>query len=402
MKERILSFVVVILFIVGLVLFLPVLVLKGSKGEIGWLAFELAIGGYGEEIPAGEDGDGDDTPSPPPDQVDPHQNKMARDPNTPGIYVWFPQGATSVPVEVRTYYSSLPPGLPALPGNVGSPFFFGAWIRGEGVTLNKFNPPIVLNAPYGNAGVSQRSVETPGAGGLSFLSGWPLVLAAQPALPLLVPSEVVLAPYGMLPPTQEQQLRLNMYNPATESWEKLCSSVNVYTKRVSGVLALPTPFEAGGNTLLAIAVDDTPPLSQVVDEQGMTTLSLEGVRTRLQVLPGTVEQGVHFEVTLLAGVPDQAGLKLLADPIDIKACQVDHIINEKSTQITQFSKPLGLEFDYEADILASAGGKANVTIVVLQNGQWADLEEFGYQVIRDEDKIKVDTDRLGTFSLAAR
>jgi hypothetical protein len=30
------------------------------------------------------------------------------------------------------------------------------------------------------------------------------------------------------------------------------------------------------------------------------------------------------------------------------------------------------------------------------------MEEFGYQVIREENKIRVDTDDLGTFSMAAR
>jgi hypothetical protein len=227
-------------------------------------------------------------------------------------------------------------------------------------------------------------------------------MAAHPAMAILFPQESALSRHSLIPPTQEQQLRLQMYNPATQSWVKLCSSVNVHTKRVSGVLASPMPIDAGANTLLAIAVDETPPLNQVVDDQGMTTLSMEGINTRLHVLPGTVEPGVHFEITLQPGIPDSTPVKLLAKPIDIKACRIDHIVNENSTQLTQFPKPLGVEFDYDANILASAGGKANVTTVLLQNGQWVNMEEFGYQVIREEDKIRVDTDGLGTFSMAAR
>jgi hypothetical protein len=409
MKEKVINLAIIIIFIACLVLFLPVIVMQIPHDQLVWLSSEPAIGGYGGKDDG--DDDDDDTPPPPPDQVEPGQSKMARDPNTPDIFVWFPAGSVSVPVEVRAYYTGLPPGIPAPPGSVGALFFWGAWIRGEGMTLNEFNPPIVINAPYSNSGVSQvpkgpshpfQSLVsfTPSKQGL--LSGWPLAMVTHPATTILFPQEATLDRHSLIPPTQEQQLRLQMYNPATQSWVKLCSSVNIYTKRVSGVLASPIPIDTGENTLLAIAVDETPPLNQVVDAQGVTTLSIEGVNTRLHVLPGTVEPGAHFEITLQPGIPDSTPVKLLARPIDIKACHIDHIVNENSTQITQFPKPLGVEFDYDANILASAGGKANVTTVLLQNGQWVNMEEFGYQVIREENKIRVDTDGLGTFSMAAR
>jgi hypothetical protein len=410
MKEKALNFAIIIIFIACLVLFLPIIVMQIPHDQLEWLASEPAISGYGY---GGEDDSDDDDgiPPPPPGWVDPGQPRMARDPNTPDIFVWFPAGSVSVPVEVRTYYTGLPPNVPPPPGSVGSLFFFGAWIRGEGTTFNEFNPPIVINAPYSNSGVSQipngpihpfRSLVsfTPSKQGL--LTGWPLAMVAHPSMSILFPQETTLGYHNLIPPTQEQQLRLQMYNPATQSWVKLCSSVNIYTKRVSGVLASPIPIDTGANTLLAIAVDETPPLNQVVDDQGVTTLSIEGVNTRLHVLPGTVEPGVHFEITLQPGIPASAPVKLLARPIDIKACHIDHIVNENSTQITQFPKPLGVEFDYDANILANAGGKANVTTALLQNGQWVNMDEFGYQVIREENKIRVDTDGLGTFSMAAR
>jgi hypothetical protein len=398
-----------------LVLFLPVIAIQFSQGRLDWLTSEPALsqsrvyGGYGNDEE--EEGDDDDTPPPPSNYVDPDQPKMATDPNNPNISVWFPAGSVSRPVELRTYFSGLPSNIPPVPGGVGSLFFFGAWIRGEGVTLNDFNMPIIINAPYDNLGLSQipgrpdhplQLVARSAPSKSSLLTGWPLALVAQPALAIFSAREFVPARPSMIPPSQEQQLRLNMYNPATQSWVKLCSSVNIYTKRVSGVLASPIPFESGANTLLAIAVDETPALNQVVDDQGKTTLSIEGVNTRLQVLPGTVEPGVHFEITIQPGIPASDPVKLLANPIDIKACRIDHIVNENSTQITEFPKPLGVEFDYDADTVANAGGTANLTAVILQNGRWADMEEFGYQVSRDEAKIKVDTDRLGTFSMAAR
>ena len=404
MKKKALFFTVLALFIVCLILFLPVIAVPLNQIDPDWLAYEPAVAQYGEDPPSDDD-DGGGPPPPPPDQVSPGQIGVFMDPTNPGILVWFFPGSVNVPVEVRTFYSGLPPNVPLPPGSVGPFFFFGAWIQGQGITLNQFNPPIVINVPY-DSGVSRLPKTTDPfqsiAGlihpGLTQLSGSPLAFITFPTFNRLAGE-----PLALLPPTQEQQLRLNMYNPTTQSWVKLCSSVNVHTKRIAGVLASPIPIDSGGNTLLAVAVDDTPPLNQVVDSQGKTTISIEGVNSRLQVLPGTVEPGTHFEVTLLPALPaNNNPAKLLDSPLDVKACKIDHVVNENSTELVHLSKPVGVEFGYNANTLAIAGGRNNVTAVLFQNGQWVDMEEFGYQVLREQDKIIVDTDNMGTFGLAAR
>jgi hypothetical protein len=406
MKTKALFFLILILSVGCLILFLPVIAVPLNHINPDWLAYEPAIAQYGYGGSSEErDSDSSDTPPPPPDQVNPGQSGVFMDPTNPGILVWFAPGSVNVPVQIRTFYSGLPSNIPGPPGSIGPFFFFGAWINGKGMTINEFDPPIVISVPY-DSGISRmpgapdpfQSVAGLAHPGLFQLSGSPLALITYPALTLLADEKMAL-----LPPTQEQQLRLNMYNPTTQSWVKLCSSVNVHTKRISGVLASPIPIDSGGNTLLAVAVDDTPPLNQVVDNQGKTTISIEGVNTRLQVLPGTVEPGTHFEVTLLPALPaNNNPAKLLDSPLDVKACKIDHMVNENSTELTHLPKPLGIEFDYDAETLAIAGGRNNVTTVLFQNGQWVDMEEFGYQVLREQDKIIVDTDSLGTVGLAAR
>jgi hypothetical protein len=400
MKQKALFFIIVALFVVCLILFLPVIAVPLRQIDPDWLAYEPAIAQYEPDGPPE-----DDTPPPPPGQVNPGQGGVFMDPTNPGILIWFPPGATDVPVEITTFYSGPPPNIPLPPGSVGPFFFFAAWINGQGIALTEFDPPIVINVPY-DSGISQRpgtsnpiqSIAGLAHPGLAQLTGSPLALMAFPTFKHLADEQL-----AVLPPTQEQQLRLNMYNPTTQSWVKLCSSVNIYTKRVSGVLAAPIPIDAGGNTLLAVAVDDTPPLNQVVDSQGKTTISLEGVNTRLQVLPGTVEPGTHFEVTLLPALPaNNNPAKLLDSPLDIKACKIDHVVNENSTELVHLPKPLGIEFGYDANTLAIAGGRNNVTAVLFQNGQWIDMEEFGYRLLREQDQIIVDTDNMGTFGLAAR
>jgi hypothetical protein len=63
---------------------------------------------------------------------------------------------------------------------------------------------------------------------------------------------------------------------------------------------------------------------------------------------------------------------------------------------------MGITFDFDANTLVRAGGKDNLTIVGLGNGQWTDLEEFGTSVVRGDNTIAVDCGNLGTFSMAVR
>jgi hypothetical protein len=193
-----------------------------------------------------------------------------------------------------------------------------------------------------------------------------------------------------------------MYDPGALSWIKLCSQVDPDANIVSGALLVPTPLEGGGNALFAVVPDTMPPLEQVVDDQGNTTLFIPEGNFSLGVLAGTVQVGTHFEITLLPEVPESDLFKLLPTPVDIKACQSDNTRDCKVRQLTQFPKPMQVTFEVDADTLSRAGGRANLTILGLQDRQWVDLEEFGCRVVRDTTTIAVDTGDLGTFSMAVR
>jgi hypothetical protein len=306
-----------------------------------------------------------DTPPPPPDEVDPGGRENVYDPETfteacptcsLEIGFDFPRGAVSAPVQVRAYHTGLPPGVPAPTGGIiGCPFFFGAWIKGEGKTVDEFNEPIVIKVSDNNMAI---------------------------------------------PVAQENQLRLNMYDPTTEAWVKLCSRAE--GKQLSAALVFPTPLEEGGNALFALTIDDTPALDQVVDEQGKTTLSIPDDNIKIGVLPGTVEVGTYFEMTHLSNTPDSGLFKLLPTPVDVKACQADYTTPNKVRQVTRFPKPLEVTFGFDANTLTRAGGKNNLTIVSFQNRQWMDLEEFGASVVRSDNTITVESSNLGTFSMAVR
>jgi hypothetical protein len=309
--------------------------------------------------------DDDDTPPPPPDEVNPGGRENAYDPETfteacPAcsldIRFDVPPGAVSAPVEVRAYHSGLPAEVPApTNGIIGCPFFFGAWIKGEGKTVDEFNEPIVIKVSDDNMAI---------------------------------------------PVAQENQLRLNMYDPTTEAWVKLCSRAE--GKQLSAALVFPTPLEEGGNALFALTIDGAPALDQVVDEQGKTTLSIPDDNIKIGVLPGTVEVGTYFEMTHLSNTPDSGLFKLLPTPVDIKACQADYTTPNKVRQVTRFPKPLEVTFGFDANTLTRAGGKNNLTIVSFQNHQWMDLEEFGASVVRSDNTIAVESSNLGTFSMAVR
>jgi hypothetical protein len=302
-------------------------------------------------------------PPQPPDQVDTNQGRDGvYDPQEPDIWFDFPPEAVPVPIETRAYRTALPAGVP-LPANgtVGAPFYFGAWIRGEGGTVSEFHQPIVIHVRHRQSDLPHLSAPVP-----------------------------------------EDRLGLRMYDPGALSWIKLCSQVDPDANVVSGALLAPTPLEGGGNALFAVVPDTMPPLEQVVDDQGNTTLFIPESNFKLGVLAGTVEVGTHFEITLLPEVPGSDLFKLLPTPVDIKACQSDNTRDCKVRQLTQFPKPMQVTFEVDADTLSRAGGRANLTILSLQDRQWVDLEEFGYRVTRDTTTLAVDTGDLGTFSMAVR
>lgn len=280
------------------------------------------------------------------------------------VTIWFPENSVNVPVLATADYipaEALPAGISYPPDVVGQAITFGLW-GGEGATLPRFDPSIVLNVTY------QDSDLPPSAGD-----------------------------------GDEEKLQLFMYNPGTHAWLKLCSSVDIYENVVSAALARPTPFEENGSSLLAIAVDSIPPLEQAVNDEGTTTLSLTGSNLGFQVLVDTVEVGAHFAVSVLSASTDSGSIKLLAQPVDIKGCYIDHELPfQKNRQLTGYDKPVQVGFNYDPDTLFRAGGAANLTIVNLQEFGWVDTEEIGSRLERNEAAIAVHTTNLGTFGMAVR
>jgi hypothetical protein len=280
------------------------------------------------------------------------------------VTIWFPKNSVDVPVLATADYllaDGLPEGISYPPDVVGQVLTFGLW-GGEGSTLQQFDPSIVINVTYEDSD---------------------LLLSAGDE--------------------EEEKLHLYMYNPGTQSWLKLCSSVNIYENVVSAALARATPFEENGRSLLAIAIDPTPSLDQAVNDQGTTTLSLSGSNLGFQVLVDTVEVGSHFAVSLLSAGIDSGSIKLLSQPVDIKGCYIDHDLPfQKNRQLTGYDKPLQVGFSYDPDTLSRAGGAANLTIVNLQEFGWVDTEEIGSRVERNEEAITVHTTDLGTFGMAVR
>jgi hypothetical protein len=154
---------------------------------------------------------------------------------------------------------------------------------------------------------------------------------------------------------------------------------------------------------MALAVDDTPPLDQEIDNRGSTTITLQGSDGGFRVLKDTVEVGTHFVVTMVPGQSGGRTIKLFSEPLDIKGCQIDHDNpSQNNRQLITYSKPLRVGFNYDADTLSRAGGQSNLTLVNTMDGRWLDLEEVGSRVIRRDDVVSVDTRQLGTFGLAAR
>jgi hypothetical protein len=236
-------------------------------------------------------------------------------------------------------------------------FYFAVWKRiGEEEAIRQFNRSIFINVPYDDFGLTRN---------------------------------------------QESDIRIWMYNPATQGWVKLGGRVDVFRNVVTGQLSSITPLEENGNALFTLAVDSMPNPKQKVNKSGETILSIPGRNDfRFSVLPGTVEVGSHFEVTNYGHTPTSNSFQLLAPPVDIKAYYVDHLQDSYlyDYEITDFSKPITLEFDHDLATL----GVANLTIVSLQDGQWKDTEGLGYEVSQQEHKIVVETNQPGTFSLAIK
>ena len=281
------------------------------------------------------------------------------------ISIWLPEDAVKDPFTAVTDYiaeKDLPEGVSYPPFTLGQAFTFGLWM-GDGTTISQFTPSIVINTKYEDSDLD------------------------------------------VLPPTRpdEERLHLMMYDPATQSWVKLCSSVDVHENVVSAALSFPTPLDGKGSSLMALALDDSSTLNQAVDAQGNTTISLKGSNLGFQVLVDTVENGSHFAITPLPNISDSGTVQLFSRPIDIKGCRIDHNNPaQNNRQLSVYPKPLKVGFHYDSDTLSRAGGKSNLTIVNLKNSLWIDEEALGFRVVRDNDVITVDTLDLGTFGMAAR
>jgi hypothetical protein len=279
------------------------------------------------------------------------------------INVFFPLNSVKEPAKVTSYFvaeEDLPRGIKYPPFTVGQAFNLGIW-RGEGESIEEFLPSVVINAEYQDEDLPSSD------------------------------------------PLDEDTIQLFMYDPTTRSWNKLCSSVDIYENIVSAALSYPTPYEEKGSSLFAIALDKTPPLDQDVDGEGTTTLTLEGTDLRLQVVRDEIELGSHFVVTPLSRSAGGRSVKLFSEAVDVKACRVDHKNPTRNNQqLYSFYRVPTVGFDYDADTLARAGGRDNLTIVNLKSGDWVDMEEFGSRVRRGSQTIAVDSGSLGTFGLTVR
>jgi hypothetical protein len=278
------------------------------------------------------------------------------------VAVWIPTGAVDVEVTATADYvaeKDLPNRIKYPSGTVGQAFSFGIW-DGDGTALTEFSPSVVINVKYLDDDIP------------------PSVRDDEPTL------------------------HLHMYNPATKSWNKLCSSVDVHGNVVSAALSSATPLESGSN-LLAVAADFTAPLEQNLNDQGSTVITMDGSDLTLEVEPQIIDNGTHFAISLLPAVSSGSRVKILDKPLDIKACFADKTRpDQNNRQVTKFSKPLTVGFQLSSDTVSRSGGQENLTVVTLQNGRWIDIEEMRRKVERSNRLIAVDTQSLGTFGLGAR
>ena len=280
------------------------------------------------------------------------------------ITLWLPDGSIEEesPLATANYIAEidLPAGITYPPDTVGQAFTFGIW-RGDSTTQRQFVPSIVINIEY-------QDEEVPPAAR-----------------------------------SDEQLLHLHMYDPAAEAWIKLCGSVDVHENVVSAALSLAVPYQENDeSSLLALAIDHTPPLEQVLEGRG-TTITIRGSTLKLQVPSQAVRDGAHFAITPLSRTTAGGLIQILSRPADIKLCWADpDIPTQKNRQLTDFPISLQVGFNYDADTLSRAGGRANLTIGNLQNRRWIDVEEIGSRITRESETITADMNHLGTFGLAVR
>ncbi|MCB0165198.1 MAG: hypothetical protein KDI79_13285 [Anaerolineae bacterium] len=283
------------------------------------------------------------------------------------VSVWVPEGALSEPASLLVtadYLSedNLPAGITAPPGTVGSPITFGIW-QGESQIYTNFNPSLVINIQYNEEDV---------------------------------PADVL---------AEEQSLHLFMYQPTLQTWVKLCTSVQIDENLLSAALARVVPAEDQGSVLLAIAPDRSAPLTQTVDSSGLTEITSPDSDLRFQVQSASVPDGTHFVMTVLPSSAAAGSLQLLSNPVDIKACHVDHTNPTQNTvEMTSFFfKPPQVAFSFNAATLSRAGRTTNLTVAgMFDNQNWIDLEAFGSRLVRERRMVAVDTPVLGAFSLATR
>lgn len=293
------------------------------------------------------------------DPVNISVDKPVTDPEAPEFSVVFSPETVQEPIKIKFFKAGLPVNIPIPSPGIGSPFFFGVWSRIGTGTVDHLNHSIVISTPYDPASFNG---------------------------------------------TPAEQLRLYMYNPTLQSWIPLGGRVNPFDYTVTGMTTELPPFEWGGNTLFRLTTDEIQALEQSVDTFGMTTLSLPNRGFAVHILPGTVEVGTYFEATPLSIPPTIDTPPFLSAPIFIGAYYVNHQHHDyaEDHQITQFSKPINLEFDLTDVLDAQVEDPTRLTIMFLRNGEWVDLEELGYTVVRTEGKITLDTDQLGIFCLALK
>lgn len=146
-------------------------------------------------------------------------------------------------------------------------------------------------------------------------------------------------------------------------------------------------------------------MEQNIIGNGLTELVPANSNLTFQVQSASVPEGTHFVMTVLPSSSVAGSLRLLSDPVDIKACHVDHTNpTQKTEEMTSFFfKQPQVGFSFNADTLSRAGRTTNLTVAGQFNNQdWIDLEAFGSRLVRERRGIAVDTPVLGTFSLATR
>ena len=365
------------------------------------------------------------TKTPPrPDIIEPCQKQTVIDPRNRDTSLRVRSRSVPVPAQLLVYCDALPPDTPPIP-HIDCYKFVTIRERGTGEPITDFRQSVSVIMRYFDGelkaltealrrDILETFLEEHGVNSIVDLSD-----EEQTELDDLI----------------EQELKLYMYNPATEVWLKVCSDTDVYDNLIYGEIAKFTPFTEGnhiGNALFAISVDGTPKVTQEVDERGVTTLTLPQSNFRLHVPPGAVRLGSHFEITKLKNPPKDPGFEFLPDYVDVKACFTDHQDRENSEAIRSFYKgegisgedltstgianfgdivrpccpPLEVELGYENYLLEANNGTplpnleqllTTVGNLYTASGDWQNLEK---QSNSDEQSLRIQTYTLGTFSLA--